>query len=295
MTTARQPRRALGSKWALGRVPVGLVMALFAVYFFLPLWWLIVSASKDSGTLYSSFSLWFAGPDKVVSNLRLTFGYQHGIYLRWLANSVGYAVIGGAIATLVAVAAGYAFAKFDFPGRGIGFTLVLGGVLVPGAALVMPLFLMMSEVHLTNTYWSILLPSVVDPFGVYLARIYVQSMVPDDLLNAARIDGAGELRIFRAVVLPNLAPGLLTIFFFQVVAIWNNFFLAVVMLNNTSLYPVTMGLTMINEQLQSQGATSALVSIVVMGSLVSVLPLAIGFFVLQKYWRPTVIGAGFNG
>ena len=283
------------SKWMLGRVPVGVAMVLCAVYFFIPVWWLIVSSSKDAGSLYSGSSLWFSGPDRILTNLRLTFDYEGGIYLRWLANSVGYAVIGGVVATIVAAAAGYSFAKFSFPGRNLLFTLVLGGVLVPGAALVMPLFLMMSSAHLTNTYWSVLLPSIVDPFGVYLARIYVQSMVPDDLLNAARIDGASELRIFRTMVLPNIMPGLVTIFLFQVVAIWNNFFLSLVMLSNTQLYPVTLGLDELNSQISSVGATPGLISIVLMGSLVSILPLAIGFLSLQKYWRPTLVSSGFNG
>ena len=283
------------SKWMLGRVPVGLVMLLCALYFFLPVWWLIVAASKDSGGLYSSFSLWFAGPDRILDNLRLTFTYEHGIYLRWLANSIGYAVIGGVVATLLAAAAGYAFAKFDFRGRSFLFTLVLGGVLVPQAALVLPLFLMMTSAHLTDTYWSVLLPSIVDPFGVYLARIYVQSMVPDDLLNAARVDGAGEFRIFRSMVLPTLGPGLVTIFFFQVVALWNNFFLALVRLKKSSLYPVTLGLDILNGQTQTIGASADLISIVMMGSLISVLPLAIGFFSLQRYWRPTLVGTGFSG
>ncbi|MER7922377.1 carbohydrate ABC transporter permease [Streptomyces sp. NPDC096057] len=283
------------SKWLLGRIPIGLAMGLFALYFLIPVWWLIVAASKDSGSLYSSFSLWFAGPDRIWANVRLTFTYEHGIYLRWLANSVGYAVIGGVAATLLAAAAGYAFAKFEFRGRSFLFTLVLGGVLVPQAALVLPLFLMMSSVHLTDTYWSVLLPSIVDPFGVYLARIYIQSMVPDDLLNAARIDGAGEFRIFRSMVLPTLTPGLVTIFFFQVVAIWNNFFLALVMLKNSSLYPVTLGLNVLNGQTRTVGASPDLISIVMMGALVSILPLAGSFFALQKYWRPSLVSSGFNG
>ncbi|MEE1765114.1 carbohydrate ABC transporter permease [Streptomyces sp. SP18BB07] len=283
------------SKWMLGRIPLGLVMVLFALYFFIPVWWLLVAASKDAGTLYSSFSLWFAAPGQVVDNLRLTFGYENGIYLRWLANSVGYSVIGGAVSTILAAAAGYAFAKFEFRGRGFLFTLVLGGVLVPQAALVMPLFLMMSAAHLTDTYWAVLLPSFVNPFGVYLARIYVQSMVPDDLLNAARMDGASEFRTFRSMVLPTLAPGLVTIFFFQAVAIWNNFFLSLVMLKSSSLYPVTLGLDILNGEIRTVGASPDLISIVMMGSLLSILPLAAGFFALQKYWRPTLVGTGFNG
>ena len=293
--TISAPRSAPRSKWMLGRVPVGVAMGLCALYFLVPVWWLVVASSKDAGSLYSGSSLWFAGPLRILSNLRLTFDYQDGIYLRWLANSIGYAVVGGAVATIVAAAAGYSFAKFTFPGRNLMFMLVLGGVLVPGAALVMPLFLMMSATHLTNTYWSVLLPSIVDPFGVYLARIYVQSMVPDDLLNAARIDGAGELRIFRTMVLPNIMPGLVTIFLFQVVAIWNNFFLSLVMLSNSSLYPVTLGLDELNSQISSVGATPDLISIVLMGSLVSIVPLALGFLSLQKYWRPTLISTGFNG
>ncbi|MGW0648844.1 carbohydrate ABC transporter permease [Streptomyces umbrinus] len=295
MSTVARAASPARSKWLLGRVPVGLAMGLFALYFLVPVWWLIVAATKDSGTLYSSFSLWFAGPNRAWDNLWLTFTFEDGIYLRWLANSIGYALIGGTVATLLAAAAGYTFAKFRFPGRNFAFTLVLGGVLVPQAALVMPLFLMMSSVNLTDTYWAVLLPCFVDPFGVYLARIYVQSMVPDDLLNAARIDGAGEFRIFRSIVLPTLTPGLVTIFFFQIVAIWNNFFLSLVMLKNSSLYPVTLGLNVLNGQTRDIGASPDLISVVMMGALVSILPLAGGFFALQKYWRPSLVSSGFTG
>jgi multiple sugar transport system permease protein len=112
-----------------------------------------------------------------------------------------YAGIGATCATLLASAAGFALAKYNFKGRELVFGLILGGVLVPGTALAIPLYLLMSKVHLTNTYWSVLLPSVVSPFGVYLARVYATSAIPNELLEAARVDGAGEERIFFTVAL----------------------------------------------------------------------------------------------
>jgi len=170
--------------------------------------------------------------------------------------------------------ASYAMAKYSFPGRTFIFSLVLGSVLVPSMTLALPLFLMMSKVGLTNTYWSVLLPSIVSPFGVYLSRIYAAASVPDELLEAARVDGAGEFRIFATVAMRLMMPAQVTILLFQFVAIWNNYFLPLVMLSDEKLFPLTVGL-------KNWGAPI----LVLPGALVATIPLLLSCIFLQRYWR----------
>src|SRR6266704_5598673 len=135
---------------------------------------------------------------------------------------------------------------------------------------------------LTNTYWSVLLPSTVSPFGIYLGIIYASAAVPDELIESARIDGGGEGRIFASIAVPLMSPGLLTIFLLQFVAIWNNFLLPFIMLDDTGKYPLTVGLY----TLLSRGASApALYTLVITGALLSILPLIALFLSLQRYWR----------
>jgi multiple sugar transport system permease protein len=263
-------------------------MFVCAIYFLLPAWWLVVSSTKGPSTLYASEGFWFS-QFHFMSNLTGLFSYDGGIYWHWLANTLLYAGVGAMCATLLAAAAGYALAKYDFRGRQLVFSIILGGVLVPGTALALPLYLLMSKVELTNTYWAVFLPSLVSPFGVYLARVYAAASIPDELIEAGRIDGASEGRIFRTVSLRIMSPALVTMFLFQFVAIWNNFFLPLVMLSNTRLYPVTLGLYTWNNE---YGQAPQLVSYVVIGSLISVIPLVIAFLSLQRFWRSGLAAGG---
>lgn len=269
------------------RVSAMLIMSVFTVYFLLPLWWLLVASSKDTGDILTTNPLWFAD-FSLFQNIGDLFTYRDGIYLRWLLNSVLYAGVGGAIATLLAAMAGYALAKYRFPGREFLFNVVLGGVLVPTTALALPLFLLFSQVQLTNTVWAILLPSIVSPFGVYLARIFAAQSVPDELLEASRLDGSGEVRTFFTVSMRLMTPALVTMFLFQFVSIWNNFFLPLIMLRSEELFPVIFGLYNWNTQLNQ---LPELRSLVLIGSLVSVIPLIVTFLLLQRFWR-NGLGAG---
>jgi multiple sugar transport system permease protein len=270
------------------RIDSVVVMAMLfvvAIYFLLPFYWLLVSATKTSSDLFGTYGLWFAPHFNLFANIQQVFTYDDAHYGRWLFNSFFYASVSAFLGTFFSAMAGYALAKFVFPGRTIIFSIILGSVLVPAPALVLPLYLLMSGVHLTNTIWAIILPSVVNPFGVYLARIYIASSVPDVLLDAARVDGAGEFNIFLTVVLRLLAPALVTIFLFQFVAVWTNFFLQYVMVSDTSLFPVTVGLQSWNTSYTSAGAVQNVYSAIVTGALLSVVPLIIGFLLLQRYWR----------
>ncbi|ADD39772.1 carbohydrate ABC transporter permease [Stackebrandtia nassauensis] len=257
------------------------VLTVVAVYFLLPVYWLIVAATKTTEDLFGSNGLWFSSP-RLWTNMVELFTFQDGIYLRWTLNSILYAGVGALCATFICAMAGYGLAKYRFAGREKVFNLVLGGVLLPATALTLPLYLLMSEFSMANTYWAVLLPAMVSPFGVYLCRIYAAAAVPDELLEAARIDGASEFRVFLTVALRIMTPALVTIFLFQFVGIWNNYFLPLIMLSDSNLYPITLGLT------SWQGFASRqpiLYQLTVGGAFVSVIPLMIMMVVLQRFWR----------
>lgn len=256
-------------------------LAVAAVYFLLPIAWLSVAATKDPETLFGSFGFALDDP-RPLQNLSDLFEFRDGLYLRWTVNSVIYAGGGALAATLLAAAAGYALAKYRFRGREALFNIVLGGVLVPATVLALPLYLLVSKVGMADTYWSVLLPSMVSPFGVYLSRIYAEAAVPDDLIDAARMDGAGELTVFWKVGLRLMTPALVTVFLFQFIGIWNNYFLPLVMLSTDKLYPITLGL--ITWQ-GFQDRQPILYQMIVVGSFVSTVPLVIAIAYLQRYWR----------
>jgi multiple sugar transport system permease protein len=265
-----------------------LFLVVFATYFLVPIWWLFTAATKSRGDLITSPGLWFSGSFRLFENLGDTLTRDDGIYSRWMLNSVLYAGAGAAFGTIFAAMAGYALAKYVFPGREATFNTVLAGVLVPATALALPLFLMFSQVNALDTYWSVLLPSMVSPFGVYLARIYAAASVPDELLEAARLDGLSEIRTFFKVSIRLMAPALVTIFLFQFVAVWNNFFLPLVMLQDERLYPVILGLYTWNSQVTQ---APELQMMVIAGSLMSIVPLIAAFLALQRFWRGG-LGAG---
>lgn len=261
-------------------------LAILVVYFLVPFWWILVASSKDAQGLFGGGNaLWFTDSINWAGNLEKLFAFDGGIYLRWLGNSALYALAGGAGATVLAVLAGYGFAKFSFPGRRLMLALLLGAVMVPLTALVIPTFFMMSRVHLTNTIWAVILPSLLNPFGVYLMQVYAREAVPDELLDAARVDGAGELRTFAQVALPLMRPAVVTVLLLSVVSTWNNFFLPLVMLSDNRLFPVTLGLNVWQGLASANNGGESLWSLIIIGALVSVVPLVVAFLGLQRYWR----------
>ena len=265
-----------------------LFLGVLVVYFFIPIWWLFVASTKDAAGLFngSSGALWFDETFALLPNLRNLFTYNEGIYLRWVANSLFYAIAGGAGATVLCVLAGYGFAKFRFRGRRLMLAILLGSVMVPLTALVIPTFILFSNLHLTDTVWAVILPSLLNPFGVYLMQVYTAVAVPDELLDAARVDGAGEIKTFFRVALPLLRPAVVTVLLLSIVGVWNNFFLPLAMLANTKLFPITVGLGLWQGQASGNNSGGAnLWGIIIIGALVSVIPLIIAFLALQKYWQ----------
>jgi multiple sugar transport system permease protein len=285
MTTAVQPRRRSGARKRY--LPLQVLLGFLVIYFLIPFWWVIVNSSKTAGGLFGGgSSLWFSDVIDYGGNLAQLFTFQDGIYLRWLGNSALYAVAGGIGATVLAVAAGYGFAKYRFAGRRLSFAILLGSVMVPATALVIPTFILFSQLGLTNTIWAVILPTLLNPFGVYLMHVYARDAVPDELLDAGRVDGANDFRIFVQVALPMLRPAIVTVLLLSVVASWNNYFLPLAMLSDNRLFPVTVGIGLWQglASANNAGGTS-LWSILSLGSLVSVIPLVIAFLTLQRYWQ----------
>jgi multiple sugar transport system permease protein len=275
----RRARSARRAKTTIGTV----IAALAAIYVLAPIYWLVVASSKNTSQLFSSSTFLPASHLSWVSNFRLLFTVDGGYFKYWLLNSVIYAVVTAALATAVSTLCGYALAKYRFRGRKVVFGLVVGSLLVPSTALVVPLFLLEHDVGLINSYQGVILPLLVYPFGVYLMSLFATDAVPDVLVDAARVDGAGEFRAFWKVSRPLLMPGMVTLFLLAFIGTWNNYFLPLVLLGTTTRFPLTVGLSTWASDLNMPGVGQPLYPEVILGSLVSVLPMLILFPFLQKY------------
>ena len=268
------------------------VALLLAVYFLFPLVWQVVASTKTSNQLATTPGLLPLIPVNLRENLTDLVTRENGIFLRWMLNSVLYAVIGGLAATAFSGAAGYALAFLRFRGKTALTVAILIGTLLPGTVLAFPLFLVMVRFGLVDTYWSVLLPSMISPLAIFLARMFASQAMPYSMIEAARIDGAGEIRIALGFGFRLMAPGLVTIFLIQVVAIWNNFFLPLILLNDTELFPSTLGLYVWNSRVTQAPEYTVLV---IVGALVSALPLIALFLTLQRYWRSGLAAGAVKG
>ncbi len=263
----------------LSRVVVTVLLGVSTVYFLFPVWWLIVAATKPFGRQFSGSGLWFDGFG-LFDNLARLSEQDGGIFWRWMLNSLLYCGVGALLGTVLSAMAGYVLAKFDFPGRGAAFGLILAAVLIPKILFTLPLYLMFSGVGLIDNPLAVLFPSIVSPFGVYLARVFAAQSVPDEVIEAGRLDGASEGRIFRTIAARMMLPALVTIFLFQFVEIWNNYLLPAMVLGDDHMQPVTVGLVGWNA---SHVAVPP--PLVVIGSLVSIVPIVVAFLGLQRFWR----------
>ena len=272
-----------------------IVMWLAALYFVLPLLWLFIASTKNNSDLFSTFGLWFGNSFNLFTNIVDVFTVQDGIYARWAINTVLYAGTSAVGATLLATMAGYAFAKYRFPGGKLLFSITLGAIMIPLTALTIPTYLLFSQAGITNTPWAVIVPSLVSPFGVFLMRVYAADAIPDSLIEAARMDGASEVRIFWQVGLRLLGPGIITVLLFSLVATWNNYFLPLIMLNSGELLPLTVGLAQQQATSAAGGGAQALFSTVITGSFISIIPLIIAFLYLQRYWQTGLATGGVKG
>ncbi|MFV0254445.1 MAG: carbohydrate ABC transporter permease [Beutenbergiaceae bacterium] len=266
---------------------LSILLILCALYFLTPLVWLFISTTKTNSDLFNTFGLWIGTEFNLIENLRAVFSYNGGIFWRWILNTILYAVVTAFITSLICMMAGWVFAKYTFPGKRLAFSVILGAVMIPLTAIAVPTYLLFSYIQVVNTPWAVILPSLVNPLGVYLMMIYAQDAVPDSLVEAARIDGAGEFRILFRVCFPMLIPGIVTVFLFALVGTWNNYLLPLIMLSDTGLFPLTVGVAQWQDLATGGVATGGqpLFAMVITASGISVLPLIIAFLYLQRYWQ----------
>jgi multiple sugar transport system permease protein len=263
---------------------------VFAIFTLVPVAWLLINSTKTQANIFETFGFWFARPFSFFHNFSLLFqnvdGY--GTYIQWFGNTALYAVLGGVGATALACFAGYGLARFRFRGSRVAFYLIIAALLVPITALTVPLYLTYAKAHLINSIWGLVLPSMISPIGVYLMRTYADISVPRELIDAARMDGAGEARIFFRVALPLMVPGALTVLLISIVAVWNNYFLPLLIFNINTKYPLTVGLGLWSDRAVNSGNAN-LYPMLVTGGLVTIIPLIVLFLIVQRYWRGGIL------
>jgi multiple sugar transport system permease protein len=270
------------------------VLAVFLIYCLLPATWIIAAMTKDNGQIFSTFGLWFTYPFHFLENLSGLVTYQDGIFVRWFGNSLLYAASISIGSTMICALGGYAFSKYDFPAKQFLFNFILGTIMVPSTALVLPLFLMLNKIGLVNNMLGVILPSLVNPFGLYLMKVFWDSALPNELIEASRLEGASELKIFWRIGMPLMQTGLVTVALLAFVGAWNNFFLPLIVLSQQNLYPLTLGLNVWNSVSAGAGG-KPVYNLIAIGSLVSVLPLLIAFVALGKYWRGGLTAGATKG
>jgi multiple sugar transport system permease protein len=245
-----------------------------AIVTLLPLGWM-VSVSLMSPGEASAF------PPPLVPG-RVTFAnyrelFTHAGMGRYLINSVGLTVAVTLVSLTFNVAAGYAFAKLRFAGRDRIFKVLLGALVIPAQVAMVPLFLLLKQLGLVNTYGGVIVPAMASIFAIFVVRQYALS-VPDELLEAARIDGANEFRIFGSVVLPALRPIVVTLAVFTSLGTWNDFMWPLIVLNDRELYTLPVALASLSrEHVQDHELMMA-------GSVLTTLPVILVFLVLQRYY-----------
>jgi multiple sugar transport system permease protein len=272
--SARRQRRSLDPRRLAGRVLALVVLGGMAVFFAVPIVWLLLAPTKTDYELVAHMPFDFGSFAQLAKTWDHLYSFENGVVLLWLRNSAVYSFSGTALAVVVGIPAGYALAVTKFTGRKALLALTLVVMLVPANALVLPLFLGMVDVHLLGNPFSVILPFAFFPFGVYLAYIYFSSTIPRDLLASARVDGCSEWKTFRHVALPLAVPVIGLVAFFNFVTNWNNFFLPFVMLTRTSSLPSSVGLAALDTEMGRPEVALAI--------LITIAPVAIVFLVAQR-------------
>ncbi|KFI54228.1 carbohydrate ABC transporter permease [Bifidobacterium callitrichos] len=262
------------------------LLVFLSVYAVAPLWWLIVAITKSTNTIYTTNGLWFADKINLFQNLHDLFTYQDGIYATWLWNTVWLSFVTSAGAMVITVAAGYALAKYQFAGKKIIMGLIMASFIIPGTLLTVPSFILFQKVGLYDNWWVMILPSCFTPMDTYLAKVYAEGAVPDELMEAARIDGANEYRIFTEISWKLMVTPAATIFLLHFVASWNSFMWPMIFLKDYHKWTVMLGL----QSWIARGTDSQydLTMLVITGAFISMIPVVILMIAMQRYWKSGV-------
>lgn len=266
-------------------VLIHLVLVAGAVLAMLPLFWMVSASFMPTGDANTL-------PPPVLPR-RVTMEHYVEIFTRldmgrYLLNSALIATVVTGVSLLINSMAGYAFAKLRFRGRDRAFRLLSAGLVVPVQVGMLPLFLLMRELGLVNTYWGVIVPSLASIFGIFLVRQYTLA-VPDELLDAARVDGASEFRIYFSIVLPTIVPVLATLAIWTFLTTWNDFMWPLIVLSDETRYTLPVALA----NLAGEHAQDT--ELMMAGSVITTLPVLLVFLFLQRYYVQGVMAGSVKG
>ena len=266
------------------KVLLYIVGAVVTVLMLFPFYWMIVTALRPPGT---EADLTFI-PQPYLAFENFTRAWNERPFTQFTINSTIIAVVGTVLTVFLNALAGFAFAKYRFPGREILFYAVLATMAVPFHITMIPVFVTLARLNLVNTYWGVILPGVASAFGIFMIRQYMQS-IPDDLLDAARIDGASELGIFFRIIIPLSKPALAVLVIFSFLGRWNDFLLPLLVLISPDMQTLPIGIaSFIGEYRADWPAVMAV-------SLISILPTVVVFLFFQRYFVSGMAISGMKG
>jgi len=250
-----------------------LMLILSAVIALLPIVWGVSSSFKDQGDIFNYPPTLLPSKPTVANYVELFHGRP---VAWWLFNSLGIAAAATVIGCMISALGGFALAKYVFVGRNLTLRVTVAAMAVPFITLLVPLYVLVSKLGLVDTYAGVILPQVVQPFGIFLMRQYILHAVPDEILDAARVDGASELRIFRSIILPVMRPGLAVLGIWLFLTSFNNFLWPLMVLSGPSKLTLPVGLTALSTGHQVQYGT------VMAGVVTAFLPPLLVFVGLQR-------------
>ena len=263
-----------------------LVASAFAIVSLFPLYWMVTTAIKPPTNVMSLPPEWIP-TSFTLDNFREAFARNP--VLRWTFNSLIVAVGVTAFQLIFATMAGYGFAKKSFPGREILFWLYISSMMVPTFAIIIPLFTLMADYGLVDTYWGLIAPGLSAPFGVFLMRQFIQTL-PTELIDAAKIDGCGEFRVFWDIILPLAKPGLAVLGIFVFMGQWSSFLWPLIITNSNDMRTLMVGFALLaNRELRvNYGAMMA-------AATYMALPMLVVFFAFQRYFLRGITIGGIKG
>ncbi len=277
------------------------ILIVLAVLFLFPLYWIVTGAFKPPADIYATKPVWFPS-EWVNTNFDKLFGmrsaplFEIGALvgptvpgaIRWLVNTVFMSVMAMILTCITAAMAGYALAKKRFIGRTLLFSLIVCAMALPKQVILIPLIREMSALHLVNTLWAVIFPTVGWPFGVFLMKQFAEG-IPGEILEAARVDGAGEIRTFATIVLPMVKPGVGALAIFTFINSWNDYFMQLVMLSSNANYTISLGIATM------QAETSVDMGLLMAGAALAAVPIIIVFLIFQKYFTQGITMGAVKG
>ncbi len=260
------------------------VLILLTVFFLFPLYWIVTGSFKDVIEINARQPIWFPQNSTVDNYLRL---FEHPAML-WMFNIVFISAAAMILTCLTASLAGYALAKKRFYGRAVLFTIIICAMALPKQVIVIPLLQEMTAIHMNDSLWAVILPTVGWPFGVFLMKQFAEN-IPNEILEAARMDGAGELKTFITVVFPMIKPGIGALAIFTFVNTWNDYFLQLVMLSSEAHWTLPLAIANL------QGEMSSDFGLIMAGAALASIPIVVVFLMFQKYFTSGITMGAVKG